>query len=71
MLKRNFSNSIRTGIYAGSFDPPSSFHLDIIERSLKICDKLIIGIGINPTQRPVFSFEQRKSLLDRITTDIN
>ena len=57
----------RTAIYAGSFDPPSSGHLDIIERALKICDKLIIGIGVNPTKRPVFTFEERKSLLDRIT----
>ena len=59
----------RTAIYAGSFDPPSSGHLDIIERSLKICDKLIVGIGINPMKRPVFTFEERKSLLERISTE--
>ena len=71
ILVRTFSiiAQPRTAIYAGSFDPPSSGHLDIIERALKICDKLIIGIGVNPMKRPVFTFEERKSLLERIASE--
>ena len=69
VIARSFSAQMRTAIYAGSFDPPSSGHLDVIERALKICDKLIIGIAINPMKRPVFTFEERKSLLDRITAE--
>ena len=41
----------RTGIYAGSFDPPSSGHLDIIERASKLCDKLYIGIATNSAKK--------------------
>ena len=41
----------RTAIYAGSFDPPSSGHLDIIRRGVKLCDKLIVGIASNSAKK--------------------
>ena len=41
----------RTGIYAGSFDPPSSGHLDIIRRGTSLCDKLYVGIAINTAKK--------------------
>ena len=59
----------RTGLYAGSFDPPSSGHLDIIQRAVSICDKLIIGVAINPLKKPVFTFDERKELIEKITDD--
>ena len=37
----------KTALYAGSFDPPSSGHLDIINRAIPLCDKLYIGIATN------------------------
>lgn len=40
-------HELRTGIYAGSFDPPSSGHLDIIKRGTKLVDKLYVGIAVN------------------------
>ena len=65
----NISHKIKIGLYAGSFDPPSEGHLDIIERALSICDKLIVGVGINALKKPIFSFEERKDLIEQITKD--
>ena len=45
--KRFFSKQVKKALYAGSFDPPSSGHLDIIKRGVTLCDKLYVGIGIN------------------------
>jgi pantetheine-phosphate adenylyltransferase len=58
-------------IYAGSFDPPTKGHLDLIERASKLFDKLIVGIGIHPTRRPLFSTEERTALLKELTADLD
>ena len=57
----------KRALYAGSFDPPSSGHLDIIKRALKICDTLIVGIAYNPMKKSVFSYEEREYLLKKMT----
>ena len=49
-----------TGIYAGTFDPITNGHLDIIKRSFSFCDKLIIGIGVNPAKKTLFSEKDRE-----------
>ena len=54
---------MRVGLYPGSFDPITNGHIDIIKRSLKLVDKLIIGIGVSATKTPLFSFEQREAML--------
>ena len=54
-------------LYAGSFDPPSSGHLDIINRALGICDELVVGIATNPMKNPIFSYDERKHLLEKIS----
>lgn len=45
--KRYFNRQIKKALYAGSFDPPSSGHLDIMKRGVTLCDKLYVGIGVN------------------------
>ena len=60
---------IKRALYAGSFDPPSCGHLDIIRRALQICDKLIVGIAYNPLKKSVFSYEEREQLLKKITKE--
>ena len=60
---------IRRALYAGTFDPPSCGHLDIINRALKICDHLTIGIGHNPMKKPIFDIDERKQLLKKITNN--
>ena len=49
----------RIALFPGTFDPITIGHLDIINRSLSLFDKLIIGIGRNSNKAPMFSEEQR------------
>lgn len=50
-------------VYPGSFDPVTNGHLDIINRAVQICDKLIVAVGSNETKKPAFSLEERISLI--------
>lgn len=61
---------MRIGIYPGSFDPVTLGHLDIIKRSAKMVDKLVIGVLNNSKKTPVFSVEERKKMLEKVTKDI-
>jgi pantetheine-phosphate adenylyltransferase len=57
---------MRIALFPGTFDPVTFGHIDIIERSLPLFDKLFVGIGINSNKAPMFSAEQRVSWLDEI-----
>ena len=59
----------KVALYAGTFDPPSIAHLDVVKRALSICDKLVVGIAINYDKVPVFTFEERKSLFHKVTRE--
>ena len=61
---------MRIGIYPGSFDPVTIGHLDIIRRSAKLVDKLIIGVLNNSKKQPVFSSEERKKMIEIVTKDL-
>ncbi|MDY6934368.1 MAG: pantetheine-phosphate adenylyltransferase [Spirochaetota bacterium] len=54
---------MKIGIYPGSFDPVTNGHLDIIRRANKICDKIIVAIGINSAKRSLFTIEERIEML--------
>lgn len=58
----------KTAIYPGSFDPPTNGHLDLIERGLKLFDKVIIAVLCNPTKSKsaLFSVEERMEMLNDI-----
>ncbi len=58
------------GIYPGSFDPVTFGHLDIIERSVKVVDKLIVGVLNNNTKTPLFSANERVTMLRKVTKHI-
>ena len=45
----------RIGFFAGSFDPFTLGHADIVARALKIFDEVVIGIGTHPTKKPFFT----------------
>ena len=59
--------SKRVGLYPGSFDPITNGHIDIIKRSLRVVDKLVIGIAINVGKTGLFSLKERENL---VTSDI-
>ena len=54
----------KIGIYPGTFDPLTFGHIDVIKRSLKIVDRLIIGIADNDNKTPLLSIEERKLIID-------
>ena len=53
----------RIAIYAGSFDPITRGHEDLIHRSLEFVDTLIVAVAINSTKTPLFSIEERVALI--------
>ena len=52
-------------LYAGSFDPVTCGHMDIIERTACLCDELVVAVMHNPDKRGAFTAEQRVSLLEK------
>ena len=57
-------------IYPGSFDPVTYGHLDVIRRSARLVDELIIGVLNNKAKSPLFSVEERVKMLKEVTEDI-
>ncbi len=58
---------MKRAIYPGSFDPVTFGHIDMIERSAKIVDELVVAILVNSAKNPLFSVEERVSMLGEIT----
>jgi pantetheine-phosphate adenylyltransferase len=58
---------MKTAIYPGTFDPVTNGHIDILERALKLFDKVIITIARNTAKNPLFTEEERMSLLRQVT----
>ena len=58
-------------IYPGSFDPVTYGHLDIIRRSSKLVDELIVGVLCNKEKMPLFSVEERVKMLEEVTKDLD
>ena len=63
-------NLTNIAIYPGSFDPCTNGHLDIIERSSKIFEKVIVAVLLNSSKTPTFTVEERIDLLKTATEHI-
>ena len=61
---------MKIAIYPGSFDPVTIGHLNIIQRSANIFDKLIVCVMVNAGKNPMFSLEERVDFIRRVTADI-
>jgi pantetheine-phosphate adenylyltransferase len=54
---------MRTAIYAGSFDPVTLGHVDLMRRSLEFVDRLVVGVAVNSSKQPAFTLEERAELI--------
>jgi pantetheine-phosphate adenylyltransferase len=59
-----------TALCPGTFDPVTNGHLDIIERAAQRFDALVVGVLDNPSKQPLFTVEERVSLLKEVTHDL-
>lgn len=62
------SSSAQLALYAGSFDPPTYGHLDLVDRASKLFPKVIVAIGIHPLRAPLFTIEERLEMMRTICT---
>lgn len=60
----------KKAIYPGSFDPVTFGHMDIITRASCIADELVIGVLNNRAKNPLFSLEERVSMIKEMTGDM-
>jgi len=60
------SEGVDLALYAGSFDPPTYGHLDLVERAARLFPRVIVAVGTNPTRSPLFSVAERLDLLTQI-----
>lgn len=63
-------NLPRTAVYTGSFDPITLGHLNVIRRSSRLVDRLVVGVGINMEKQSLFTPDERIELIQRATTAI-
>ncbi len=60
----------RIGYYAGSFDPITNGHLDVLRAGAKLCDRLIVAIGIHPGKQPLFDVNERRAMIEKASASI-
>ena len=55
----------------GSFDPPTNGHIDVIERGARYFDEVVVAVIANPSKRPLFTLEERESMLADALADVD
>jgi pantetheine-phosphate adenylyltransferase len=63
-------SSPRVALFAGSFDPITNGHLDVVGKAVRLADRLVLAVGIHPGKTPLFSAEDRLAMLDEICAPI-
>ena len=53
----------RVALYAGSFDPVTNGHIDVVRQAVRLADRLVLAIGMHPGKAPLFSAEERLAML--------
>ncbi|TKB47586.1 pantetheine-phosphate adenylyltransferase [Ferrimonas sediminicola] len=61
----------KIAIYPGTFDPITNGHLDLIKRSAKLFDKVVVGIATSASKQPLFDLDKRVELAKAITADMD
>jgi pantetheine-phosphate adenylyltransferase len=57
---------IRKALYTGTFDPLTNGHVDVIRRAAGFCDELVVAIGVHPGKTPLFSADERATLVRHV-----
>jgi pantetheine-phosphate adenylyltransferase len=60
----------RIALYAGSFDPVTNGHLDVVRQAAGLADKLVLAIGVHPGKTPMFDASERLAMLEEICAPI-
>ena len=60
----------RTALFAGSFDPITLGHLDVVQGAVRLADKLVLAVGIHPGKAPLFSPDERLAMLQEICAPV-
>jgi len=60
----------RIALYAGSFDPVTNGHLDVIRNAAKLADRLVLAVGVHPGKVPLFSAKERLAMLEETCSPI-
>ena len=63
-------NSPRVALFAGSFDPITNGHLDVVGKAVRLADRLVLAVGIHPGKTPLFSADERLAMLEEICAPI-
>jgi len=61
---------MKVAVYPGSFDPVTNGHLDIIKRSAKNFDKVVVAVLNNTSKNPIFTIEERVAMLEEATSEL-
>lgn len=69
-IKRKGIN-LRTGIYPGTFDPITNGHIDIVQRSVLLFDKVIVAVTTNPAKSPLFGINDRIEMIRSSVKELN
>ena len=56
----------RIALYAGSFDPVTNGHLDVVSQAVGLCDRLVVAIGVHPGKAPLFPVEERLAMVREV-----
>ncbi len=57
---------LRTALYAGSFDPVTNGHFDVVRHAVALADRLVLAVGVNPGKAALFAAEERLAMLEEI-----
>jgi pantetheine-phosphate adenylyltransferase len=69
-MPANSPAKARIAVYPGSFDPVTNGHLDVVRGAVRLCDKLVVSIGVHPGKTPLFTTAERLEMVEEVFAPI-